>query len=411
MSVVESIKTTEGIKLDPQSIHMCTPLLSKSGTYATCRRCGLLLRQVGPTPEYYRPYIRNGNFSDIEFANFDSEVLLETLRSKEIQHRNTALRLSNQRERSEIIEKCLTLSRKCQFSGKTYYLSVAYIDVVLSRFSVRHAHKQLIGMVCVFLAAKMTEKNNRLLPLENYLHIADCLFSPDQFFTCEAFICNLLHYKLNVPTAFDFLNLFCGRGFICEDDLNDFNSDFCLKEQAASSAERLALLYLEFCVRWYEFSQFRPSVVAVSCMIWARKVLNFCPWTAELEALTQLKVEDVAPCMALLQTKFNIDKIETLNRFSEFIRYVAPVKAQMMESSSSQESHPDIKIRPQIIALQAILRRKKIKKTSSHKRYEVTFLSAPESKVDRIPGTEEVNVRAQEIFNDTFDLPNQTFVD
>lgn len=411
MSRNGSFCTTKGLKLDPQSIHICVPYQTPPSPLYTCRRCGLLLRKVGSPPEFFRPFFRNGNFGDSEFSNFDPELLHERLKSKEERSPVPSLRQSHQRERSEIIEKCLSLARKCQFSGKTYYLSIAYVDVVLSKFSVKHAHKQLIGMVCVYLAAKVIENKKRIPPLENYLHVAECLFNSDQFFTCESFICNMLGFKMNLPTAFDFVHFFAGRGFVCEEDLQNFASDMCLREQTASCAERITLLLLEFCVRWYAFTQFKPSVVAVACMVWARKILSLRPWLPELESLTKLSIENVATCMDLLQTKFQIDSRATLDRFTDFIRYIPPAKDEVPESSSSQNSRTDIRFKPQIVALQAIVRRHKIRKTFSRKKLEITFFSAPDLLNQALPDHEGVKLNPPELINETLELPNETLLD
>lgn len=411
MSKNGSICTTKGLKLDPQSIHICVPYQTHPSPFYTCRRCGLLLGRVGSPPEYFRPFFRNGNFCDSEFSNFDPELLYSQLKAKEDKSPVPSLSQSHQRERSEIIEKCLSLARKCQFSGKTYYLSIAYVDVVLSKFLVKHAHKQLIGMVCVYLAAKVVENKKRILPLENYLHVAECLFNSDQFFTCESFICNILGFKMSLPTAFDFVHFFAGRGFVCEDDLQNFSSDLCLREQTASCAERITLLLLEFCVRWYAFTQFKPSVVAVACMIWARKILSLQPWLPELEALTKLTIESVGPCMDLLRAKFQIDTRATLNRFTDFICYVPPTREEVQESSSSQNSRTDIRFKPQVVALQAIVRRHKIRKTLSKKKLEITFFSAPDLLINVLPDHEAVRLHPPELIHETFELPNETLLD
>ncbi|CAG9856936.1 unnamed protein product [Phyllotreta striolata] len=89
----------------------------------------------------------------------------------------------------------------------TYYLCVDYFDRFLSiRPDVPKNQLQLVGVTCLFLAAKLEE----IYPprLSEFSYVCDGACGPEDILACELLILNSLGWDLNVMTPSDWLNLY-----------------------------------------------------------------------------------------------------------------------------------------------------------------------------------------------------------
>lgn len=72
--------------------------------------------------------------------------------------------------RSQMIKWIKYLVLKLKYSRKTYHLSVSYIDFVFTLCNVQEKEFKLVCFVCMYMAAKMEEKDEKIPYIEVILN-------------------------------------------------------------------------------------------------------------------------------------------------------------------------------------------------------------------------------------------------
>lgn len=133
---------------------------------------------------------------------------------------------------------------------ETLFLSVALLDRFLSTQAIERRILQLVCTTCMFLAAKHEEE---LVPsVAEFTSIADNCFTKEDLLRMEGVVLDALGFRLNVPTAHEFLQLYlqgCGP---------------VQKRTRALTAYALELTLLD-----YTFVRHPPSVVAAAVLLYA----------------------------------------------------------------------------------------------------------------------------------------------
>jgi hypothetical protein len=86
---------------------------------------------------------------------------------------------------------------------ETLYLAVNIIHRFLSARVVSLAKLQLVGITCMFLAAKVEE--NVALSAVNFLYCADSSPTEGKIFQAEKYILKTLEWNMGYPTPIHFL--------------------------------------------------------------------------------------------------------------------------------------------------------------------------------------------------------------
>lgn len=151
----------------------------------------------------------------------------------------------------------------------TYYLTVDYFDRFLSiRPDVPKNQLQLVGVTCLFLAAKLEE----IYPprLTEFSYVCDGACSPEEILSCELLILNSLGWDLNIMTPSDWLNLYMQIHFqatnVQRQKLHlDINKQFIFPQYSGYQFTRASQL-LDMCSLDPGFLKFSYSTIAAAAM-------------------------------------------------------------------------------------------------------------------------------------------------
>ncbi|KAJ6246221.1 cyclin-a2-4 [Anaeramoeba flamelloides] len=229
---------------------------------------------------------------DLLFVTEYSKEIFENKRKNETKHLPSPTYLEDQRGIKPLHRKILVnwLGCVCQelnLHSETLHLSINYFDRFLSKQQCQSKYLQLVAISCLFIASKYEE----IYPpeLEDLSALTKYGCTPDQILKCETMILNCLRFQCTVVTSKQLL-----RWYI----------------RAASASIRLmftANYLLELQILDYDFLQFKPSMVAASCVAAARWIL-YCQctngekhwWCETMEHYTGYKDSDLKKCISML---------------------------------------------------------------------------------------------------------------
>ncbi|KAJ0824820.1 putative cyclin domain-containing protein [Helianthus annuus] len=191
--------------------------------------------------------------------------------------------------RSILIDWLVEVCEEYGLASETFYLTVALIDIYLSKKCIGKRRLQLLGITCMLVASKYEEI---CAPrVEEFCFITDSTYTRADVLEMEHQILDVLSFQLSVPTIKKFLRL-----------------RFLL---AAQSSYKAPVIELEFLANYlaelsqieYRFVKFLPSLIAASAVYLAKWTLDQDedPWNATLEHYTSYKAPELKVTVLALQ--------------------------------------------------------------------------------------------------------------
>lgn len=109
----------------------------------------------------------------------------------------------NAKMRSILVDWLVEVAEEYKLCADTLYLAVGYLDRLLTVHRVPRAQLQLVGITCMWIAAKYEE----IYPpnVNEFTYITDNTYSKEQLVAMEEEVLKKLKYELTVPTAKTFL--------------------------------------------------------------------------------------------------------------------------------------------------------------------------------------------------------------
>lgn len=109
----------------------------------------------------------------------------------------------NSKMRAILVDWLVEVAEEYKLCADTLYLTVNYIDRFLSKHVVSRSQLQLVGVACMWVAAKYEE----IYPpnVTDFCYITDSTYSKEQMVGMEELVLKKLNYELAVPTAKTFL--------------------------------------------------------------------------------------------------------------------------------------------------------------------------------------------------------------
>ena len=162
--------------------------------------------------------------------------------------------------RSIVVRWLITIHDEFNFSNETLYNSIAYLDHYLAKYSIKKVYFQLLGAVCLWMAAKAEERS--IPPISDFTDLCNKNYTKEQFCKLEAdiLICN--DFRINFPTTKTFLRRF--QCAICAErdrDILEVSSFLC-----------------ECSLLSHEIACLRPSAVAFAIIaVTATSLKKECP--------------------------------------------------------------------------------------------------------------------------------------
>lgn len=165
-----------------------------------------------------------------------------------------------------LVEVCLEF----ELSANTLHLAVNYLDRVFSQHHVERSSLQLIGIVCLWIAAKYEDV--ACPTCKDMCSITADTYPPEKLLKTEKLVLQWLDYGLHAPTSCTFVELL----------LTDVpGGDVALRSMARYLAE-LSLMN-------HVMLRHPPSVIAMSSVRLASMLLR-------REVITEVEHPDVAAC-------------------------------------------------------------------------------------------------------------------
>lgn len=237
---------------------------------------------------------RRRDWIDVDAQNADdpqavpqyAQAIFTHLREAQLHRRPSLMYLEsvqkdvNAKMRAILVDWLVEVAEEYKLCADTLYLTINFIDRFLSLHEVQRSQLQLVGVACMWIAAKYEE----IYPpnVNDFCYITDNTYSREQMVAMEELILKKLNYELTVPTAKTFLRRMLQ---VCNPD------------------EHLHFLsnYLtEICLLDHNMLQFLPSEIASASVYLSNLILKRQPWDGNLQYYSTHAPRDLAPCVAAL---------------------------------------------------------------------------------------------------------------
>jgi cyclin A len=184
--------------------------------------------------------------------------------------------------REILVDWLVEVAEEYKLSSDTLYLSVWYIDRVLSVHPVPRAKLQLVGVTCMLVAAKYEEIYAP--QVDEFCYITDNTYERQDVLAMERTVLDALDFELTQPTVKTFLRR-------------------CLRAaDADAKTEFLANYLAEASLLDYRMLRHPQSSVAASAVYVARETLGIEPaWTPTLERYAKVAEEELRECVAAVR--------------------------------------------------------------------------------------------------------------
>jgi cyclin A len=213
----------------------------------------------------------------------------------------------NQTMRGILVDWLGEVAEEYKLTSQTLFLTVSYVDRLLSVVSVHRTKLQLIGITCMLLASKYEE----IYPpsVDDFVYIADNTYTRNEVLRMETVLLNTLKFSLTTVTTWEFARRFCKLGH--------------LDAKTTSLVHYLTELFLQEPVHLLQL----PSRVAAGACFLALHTTNQPSWSPELQQVTGYALDDLKEVIGQLHAthlKMHKGKIAlkaVRNKYSEEKRF------------------------------------------------------------------------------------------
>ena len=196
----------------------------------------------------------------------------------------------------------------------TFYLSVAYLDAVFSLSVIREEQLKLIGYISIYMAAKMEEEDSKIPTVQQAVKMFRDEFDQEEIIKWEKFLFRVLGYSMNLKTPFSFLMFFFSKGFVCGLDLQGLENQEDVYNYI-DNIEKLAIFFMDCCVKNYHFYQFTSIAIAATAISCARECVGVKSWSIDLEKLTFISSDSIKDIRSSLFRLFENNHPEMYQKF------------------------------------------------------------------------------------------------
>lgn len=184
------------------------------------------------------------------------------------------------RMRGILLDWLISVHARCRLNSETFHLCTNIMDRFMSLRVCSLVKFQLVGITCMFIAAKYEET---VTPsASDFVSLTDGTYTEAQMFQAERYILKTLDYNLNHPNPMHFL-----RRISKADDFN-------------VRVRTLGKYLLEIgCMEWRLLAA-PPSLLAAAAMLLARLALNMEDWTPNLAHYSTYSQSEIIPTANLM---------------------------------------------------------------------------------------------------------------
>lgn len=296
-------------------LHRCETLNRSDESSHFCQNCGAFLpkdslmfdeRGIGTllcSKELEgEKVVRSRNYVMRDTHGANSANVLSQMIKKQSKNRYYNTHPHHLLYRRKVFDWMESLVAKFGYQQSTLHLAVGYFDAVLSLFTVTTAQIKLIAYICLFIAAKMEEKDEKIPLIEEAFKLFDKEFTSFEILNCEKLVFKILDYQLNTKTPYSFAVFFLSKGVLQVNEIPSAYAHLEARETFAKKLEDLVVALVSRSLRDYNFYQFTSIAVAAAAIALARKIMKIPnDWSKGLEELTLLSWVAIKDCVAMLE--------------------------------------------------------------------------------------------------------------
>lgn len=217
-----------------------------------------------------------------------------------------------QEYRGILIDWLVEVAEEYRLSSNVLHLAVNYVDRSLNHMSVRKSRLQLLGCVCLLLAAKFSVI--RPPKVRDLIYISDNTYTDEELIDMEVNVLKALNYRLMVPTSLSFL-----RRFLLASNTHCVPTKECFKNVPYSKYARdlmvqshqdaysphmksmnhkvkcMSMYIVELSLQYYSCLNFKRSEMAAAAILYTRIRLHIKPiWNETLVQTTGYQPNQLA---------------------------------------------------------------------------------------------------------------------
>lgn len=287
------------------SPHTCSSISPAEDRAHFCQYCGVFLPlfpqpdpSLPPSPIPSPSIVRSSVFAKRDPHGSNSSFVLSQMIKKQAKNRFFNKQPHHLAYRGKVLAWMESLVTKFNYQQSTLHLAVCYFDAVLSLYTVTVPQVKLISYICLFVAAKMEEKDEKIPLVEEAFKLFDKEFSSAEILNCEKIVFKILDYQLNLKTPFSFASFFLSRGVLLSSEIPPEGDPVFFVAQLETAVVEL----LRKSLQSYEFYQFTSIAVAAAAIALARKTMGVPEiWPEFLENLTLLRWSAIEECVAMME--------------------------------------------------------------------------------------------------------------
>lgn len=187
--------------------------------------------------------------------------------------------------RATLIDWIVAVTTHFNMQTETLYLAVSYIDRFLSKMKTVKSKLQLVGTAALMIAAKFEEIS--VPSVDDYVYLTDDSYTCEEVIKMEKLILRVFAFDVMVPTAIDFLKLYC---------------------HYAGLPDKVKFLSMFVCelslMETIPYLKFPPSHLAAASVALARHAERQEVWPRELEIFSGYTLEDLRFCVVSLENTY-----------------------------------------------------------------------------------------------------------
>ena len=215
-------------------------------------------------------------------------------------------------QRKSLISLIHKISNQMGFKSQTFFMAANYLDIIFSKQNNNSYNYGHLAVACLIIAFKYCE-NVPLKPIFKYFvnfynnEIPDNQYkaTKEDLFYYEVIICNLLDYKLNYFTIYDFNFFFFGNGIIKIEQLIQINSNISNISTNISNSSQIKKILIKI----YERSRHYLDVIIENliCLKYNSLLISICIMERSIDyvLLNDLNLMNLDDSVNIEEIKFN----------------------------------------------------------------------------------------------------------
>ncbi|KAL1122939.1 hypothetical protein AAG570_003264, partial [Ranatra chinensis] len=195
--------------------------------------------------------------------------------------------------RSDLVDWLRCVADKYKLCTVTVHLAVFLMDRFMDHHSICESKLCAIGLVCLLIAAKFEERDNRLNEVKEVLN---CNFR-EGLVTLEHLVLSWFDWTINFPTAGHFAEHYMRHAVLPSDKNPTRMSEHGLRQTVIGSL----MDYLNMSLKAMPLLVVRGSAVAACCLLAARRRHCLSPsWPPPLASITGYTRSQLAEPLRIL---------------------------------------------------------------------------------------------------------------